>query len=70
MPERVTRALGRANIDPDSGRCASSVNSAASGEWGKFMDLYHEYAIKYALADANIGIFTKLKINRNISIKK
>lgn len=35
MPERVTGALGRANIVPDSGRSASSVNSAASAEWGK-----------------------------------
>ena len=35
MPERVTGALGRANIVPDSGRSASSVNSAANGESGK-----------------------------------
>ena len=32
MPERVTGALGRANIVSDSGRSASSVNRVASAE--------------------------------------
>ena len=34
MPERVTGSLGRANIVPDSGRNAGSVNNDASAEWG------------------------------------
>ena len=57
-------------IYDDSGRSASSVYSAASGEWGKFMDLYNEYAIKYALADANIGIFHKIENKYEYSDKK
>ena len=35
MPERVTGALGRANLVPDSGRSASSVNAATGAEWVK-----------------------------------
>ena len=34
MPERVTGSLGRANIVPDSGRYAGSVNNDGSVEWG------------------------------------